>query len=87
LRLIRRARERSLNSQRPSRPTAASPTLETAVAERAYTAELIGATARELAKRARAAGLTALGLLLEEAAMTAGAEAMAAQRRTDAASS
>jgi hypothetical protein len=48
------------------------------MADRAQTAEYIGATTRELAKQARAAGFTVLGLLLEKAAMTAGTEAITA---------
>jgi hypothetical protein len=57
------------------------------VSDRVDTAEYIGAAARELAKQARAVRLTALGMLLEKAAMVASAEAIAAQWPKDAAPS
>lgn len=79
--LIRRGRDQ-LNSQRPSQPLPVP-----IQADRAQAAEYIGATARELAKQARAAGLTALGMLLEQAAMTAGTEALTARWPKDSGSS
>jgi hypothetical protein len=76
---IRKRGENRLNNQRPSRPSAVNlPSFDVTDADRAHAAEYIGATTRILAKQARAAGLTMLGLLLEQAAMTAGTEAITA---------
>lgn len=51
-------------------------TLPPALGERAQTAEEIGREAALLAQRARAAGMTAIGHLLEMASSEASAEAM-----------
>lgn len=48
-------------------------------------AEDIGTTALDLARRAKAAGMTTLGFLLESAALEAGAEAVARRWPSDAA--
>jgi predicted dinucleotide-binding enzyme len=53
--------------------------------ETAALAEQIGLAALDLAKRANSAGLTALGFLLEIAALEAGAEAAARKWPADAA--
>lgn len=55
----------------PPDPAAEGPVLQ----DPAKIAEEIGLAALELAKRARAAGLTSVGFLLESVALEAGAEA------------
>ena len=57
---------------------------EPAPIDTARIAEDIGMAALELAKRARAAGLTTIGYLLESVALEAGTEAAARQWPTDA---
>jgi hypothetical protein len=73
-----------LNDQRLGRtPPADFPTPDATVSNRADAAEYIAVTTRALATQARGAGLTVLGLLLEKAAMTAGAEAITALTSND----
>jgi hypothetical protein len=54
-----------------------------APADSAKIAEDIGMAALELAERARTAGLTTIGYLLESVALEAGAQAAAGQWRAD----
>ena len=56
---------------------------DAAPADSAKIAEDIGMAALELAERARTAGLTTIGYLLESVALEAGAQAAAGQWRAD----
>ena len=69
---------------RPGRARAAAPNAAMpASSESADVAEDIGTAALDLAKRARAAGLTAVGYLLECVALEAGTEAIARRWPSD----